>query len=123
MGVTATELAGRLAMLPAARVFAVTSGKGGVGKTNTVANLAAALARQHKKVLLMDADLGLANLDLFLGVKPRYTLADFFAGHMSLAEIIVSTRSRARRSAFSTSRSIFSAGSPGIRSCAARRRT
>jgi flagellar biosynthesis protein FlhG len=91
LGVTATELDGRLAMLPTARVFAVTSGKGGVGKTNTVANLAAALARRQKKVLLMDADLGLANLDLFLGVKPRYTLADFFAGHMSLAEIIVST--------------------------------
>ena len=87
----AAELESRLATLPAARVFAVTSGKGGVGKTNTVANLAIALARKQKKVLLMDADLGLANLDLFLGVKPRYTLADFFAGHMSLAEIIVPT--------------------------------
>jgi flagellar biosynthesis protein FlhG len=85
------ELEGRLETLPAARVFAVTSGKGGVGKTHTVANLAAALARKQQKVLLMDADLGLANLDLFLGVKPRYTLADFFAGYMSLAEIIVTT--------------------------------
>jgi flagellar biosynthesis protein FlhG len=87
----AAELESRLATLPAARVFAVTSGKGGVGKTNTVANLAIALARKDKKILLMDADLGLANLDLFLGVKPRYTLADFFAGNMSLAEIIVPT--------------------------------
>lgn len=82
---------GSLATLPTARVFAVTSGKGGVGKTNTVANLAAALARKQKKVLLMDADLGLANLDLFLGVKPRYTLADFFAGNMRLADIIITT--------------------------------
>jgi flagellar biosynthesis protein FlhG len=87
----AAELETRLSTLPAARVFAVTSGKGGVGKTNTVANIAVALARTQKKVLLMDADLGLANLDLFLGVKPRYTLADFFAGNMSLAEIIVTT--------------------------------
>ncbi len=85
------ELESRLATLPAARVFAVTSGKGGVGKTNTVANLAAALARKQKKVLLMDADLGLANLDLLLGVKPRYTLADFFAGSVRLADVMVTT--------------------------------
>jgi flagellar biosynthesis protein FlhG len=74
-----------------ARVFAVTSGKGGVGKTNVVANLAAALAQAGKRVLVMDADLGLANLDLFLGVNPRYTLADFFAGTQSLADIIITS--------------------------------
>jgi len=79
--------------LSAARVFAVTSGKGGVGKTNTVVNLAAALARKKKKVLVMDADLGLANLDLFLDVKPEYTMADFFSGKKSLADIIISTPS------------------------------
>jgi flagellar biosynthesis protein FlhG len=74
-----------------ARVFAVTSGKGGVGKTNVVANLAAALAQAGKRVLVMDADLGLANLDLFLGVSPKYTLADFFAGTQSLADIIITS--------------------------------
>jgi flagellar biosynthesis protein FlhG len=76
----------------AAPVFAVTSGKGGVGKTNVVANLATALTRQNKRVLVIDADLGLANLDLFLGVKPIYTLADFFSGAATLAEIILSNR-------------------------------
>ena len=71
-----------------ARVFAFTSGKGGVGKTNLVANLAASLAMAQQRVLVMDADLGLANLDLLLGVKPKYTLADFFAGTEQLADVI-----------------------------------
>lgn len=75
----------------AAHVFAVTSGKGGVGKTNTVANLAAALIKEKKRVMVMDADLGLANLDLFLGVSPQYTLADFFAGTKSLNDILTPT--------------------------------
>ena len=70
-------------------VFAVTSGKGGVGKTNVVANLAAALALRKKRVMVIDADLGLANLDLFLGVRPAYTLADFFTGLVALDEIII----------------------------------
>jgi flagellar biosynthesis protein FlhG len=61
-------------------VFAITSGKGGVGKTNVVANLAAALTLRKERVMVIDADLGLANLDLFLGVRPVYTLADFFSG-------------------------------------------
>jgi flagellar biosynthesis protein FlhG len=78
--------------LAAAPTFAITSGKGGVGKTNVVANLAAALILKHKRVLVIDADLGLANLDLFLGVKPKYTLADFFAGAASLDEIITVSR-------------------------------
>ncbi len=75
-----------------APVFAITSGKGGVGKTNVVANLAAALALRSKRVMVIDADLGLANLDLFLGVRPVYTLADFFTGLVALDEIIISNR-------------------------------
>ena len=74
-----------------AHVFTITSGKGGVGKTNVVANLAAALTQAQKRVMVMDADLGLANLDLFLGVHPQYTLADFFAGTKSLRDILIPT--------------------------------
>jgi flagellar biosynthesis protein FlhG len=76
----------------AAPVFAVTSGKGGVGKTNVVANLATELSRRRKRVLAIDADLGLANLDLFLGVRPEYSLAEFFSGQASLDEIIIANR-------------------------------
>jgi flagellar biosynthesis protein FlhG len=75
-----------------ALVFAITSGKGGVGKTNVVANLAAAVALRKKRVMVIDGDLGLANLDLFLGVRPVYTLADFFTGLVALDEIIISNR-------------------------------
>jgi flagellar biosynthesis protein FlhG len=75
-----------------ALVVAITSGKGGVGKTNVVANLAAVLALRKKRVMVIDADLGLANLDLFLGVRPAYTLADFFAGLATLDEIIIPNR-------------------------------
>ena len=75
-----------------ALVFAITSGKGGVGKTNVVANLAAALAQRKKRVMVIDADWGLANLALFLGVRPAYTLADFFTGLVALDEIIISNR-------------------------------
>jgi len=78
--------------LSPAPVFAVTSGKGGVGKTNVVANLATALARSKRRVMAIDADLGLANLDLFLGVNPAHTLADFFSGAAALDEIVVANR-------------------------------
>ncbi|MDP2603699.1 MAG: P-loop NTPase [Deltaproteobacteria bacterium] len=79
-------------VLGPAPVFAITSGKGGVGKTNVTANLAAALALKNRRVMVIDADLGLANLDLLLGVRPTYTLADFFAGAAPLDEIIVTNR-------------------------------
>ncbi len=78
--------------LAPAPVFAVTSGKGGVGKTNVVANLATALAKMNKRVLAIDADLGLANLDLFLGVQPVFTLADFFSGAAPLDQVIARNR-------------------------------
>jgi flagellar biosynthesis protein FlhG len=60
-----------------------------VGKTNVVANLATTLARKKRRVLVIDADLGLANLDLFLGVKPIHSLEDFFAGRVALGEVLV----------------------------------
>jgi len=84
-----TATSGKMNQAP---VVAITSGKGGVGKTNVVANLAALLALSNKRVMVIDADLGLANLDLFLGVKPRYTLADFLTGQVTLNEIIISNR-------------------------------
>ncbi len=74
---------------PSLRVIAVTSGKGGVGKSNVVANLGLALARLGQKVLLIDADLGLANLDILLGLTPRYSIQDVFNCHRSLSEVMV----------------------------------
>ena len=64
-----------------ARVMAVTSGKGGVGKTFMAANLAAALARRGERVLVLDADLGLANLDVVLNLYPKTTLHDKIRRH------------------------------------------
>jgi flagellar biosynthesis protein FlhG len=71
------------------RVFTVTSGKGGVGKTAVVANMSIALAKQGKKILIIDADLGLANIDVVFGLTPRYNLNHFFAGERHLSEIMV----------------------------------
>jgi flagellar biosynthesis protein FlhG len=71
------------------RVISVTSGKGGVGKSNVVVNLGLALAQRGLKVLLLDADLGLGNLDILLGLSPRFTLQDALASQLALAEVIV----------------------------------
>jgi flagellar biosynthesis protein FlhG len=71
------------------RVIAVTSGKGGVGKTNIVANLGYAFCRLGKKVLILDADLGLGNLDVLLGIAPKYNLSHVLTGQKSINEIIV----------------------------------
>ena len=74
---------------PHGRVMAVTSGKGGVGKTFVSANLAAALAKRGYKVLVLDADLGLANLDVVLNLYPKVTLHDVFSGKTRLDEAII----------------------------------
>jgi flagellar biosynthesis protein FlhG len=71
------------------RVISVTSGKGGVGKSNVVSNLAIALSNQGKKVLILDADLGLGNLDVLLGLSPPFNLNNVLNGEKSLTEIIV----------------------------------
>jgi flagellar biosynthesis protein FlhG len=71
------------------QVIAVTGGKGGVGKTSVAVNLAASLAAAHKRVILLDGDLGLANVDVFLGLSPRYTLAHVLNGERTLDEILV----------------------------------
>ncbi|MGN5518992.1 MinD/ParA family protein [Halopseudomonas sp. Lyrl_26] len=71
------------------QVVAVTGGKGGVGKTNVSVNLALALAELGRRVVLMDADLGLANVDVQLGLRPQATLADVLSGTCSLREVMV----------------------------------
>ncbi|MCP5272016.1 MAG: MinD/ParA family protein [Burkholderiaceae bacterium] len=73
----------------ASRITAITSGKGGVGKTFVAANLAAALARQGRRVLVLDADLGLANLDVVLNLFPKITLHDVFSGNAKLDDAIL----------------------------------
>jgi len=72
-----------------ARITAVTSGKGGVGKTFMAANLAAALTRRGERVLVLDADLGLANLDVVLNLHPKITLHDVFTGKAELEDAIL----------------------------------
>jgi len=71
------------------QVVAVTSGKGGVGKTNVSVNLGVALSRLGRRVTLLDADLGLANVDVLLGLKPRYTLKDVLDGTVALPDVLV----------------------------------
>ena len=74
---------------PCTHVITVTSGKGGVGKTNVVANLAVGLAQAGKRVLVLDADLGLGNIDVLLGLVPRYTLEHVLSGSHHLSDIII----------------------------------
>ena len=71
------------------RVICITSGKGGVGKSNVVTNLAYALVKAGKKVLILDADLNLANVDILLGLSPRFNLHHVFLGEKTLAEVLV----------------------------------
>jgi flagellar biosynthesis protein FlhG len=71
------------------RTIAVTGGKGGVGKTNVSVNLGVAAAEMGQKVMLLDADLGLANIDVVLGLHPEYDLSHVMRGERTLEEILV----------------------------------
>ena len=72
----------------AARVITVTSGKGGVGKTSIAVNLAIQMQRLGKRVIILDADFGLANIEVMLGIRPQYNLADLMFRGKTLTEII-----------------------------------
>ena len=71
------------------RVMAIASGKGGVGKTNLVAGLAMALAQMGQRVVVLDADFGLANLDILLGLSPEYTLEHVLRGEKLMEDILI----------------------------------
>ena len=73
------------------QIIAVTSGKGGVGKTNFSVNTALLLARLNQKVLIIDADIHLGNVDVLFGISPDFTLVDVLKGNKSLKEIIKNT--------------------------------
>ena len=73
---------------PSARVIAITSGKGGVGKTNVTTNLGIALAAQGSRVCIFDADTNLANINILLGITPEFTLEHFLNGEKSINEIL-----------------------------------
>lgn len=75
---------------PKARVFTVTSGKGGVGKSNVSINLAVKFAKMGKKVVILDADFGLANIEVMFGAIPKFNLADLIYKGMSIQDIITS---------------------------------
>ena len=73
----------------AMQVIAITGGKGGVGKTNIAVNLAVSMSMEGLDVMLFDADLGMANVDVVLGMQPKYTLADVVSGEKTLADVVV----------------------------------
>lgn len=70
------------------KTISITSGKGGVGKTNVTLNVAIQLTKLGKKVIILDADLGLANIELLMGISPKYTLEDLIRGRKSIDEIL-----------------------------------
>ncbi len=72
-------------------IVCITSGKGGVGKTFLAVNLAAALAKKGKKILVVDCDFGLANVDIMLGIRPVRTMKDVVFGDATLQDVIIST--------------------------------
>jgi flagellar biosynthesis protein FlhG len=74
--------------LKRSRIITVTSGKGGVGKTNVTINLAIELSRAGKKVVVLDADFGLANIDILMGLTPRYTLVDVINNEKTILDVL-----------------------------------
>lgn len=86
---SAAKVSPSVPLKPMGKVLAVTSGKGGVGKTFVSANLAAALAKRGHRVLVLDADLGLANLDVVLNLYPKITLHDVFTGKATIEEAVI----------------------------------
>lgn len=73
------------------RVISVTSGKGGVGKTHCVGSLAIALTKLGKRVVVVDADVGLANIDIVFNMRPRYNISHIISGEKKLSEVMVTT--------------------------------
>jgi flagellar biosynthesis protein FlhG len=71
------------------RVIAITSGKGGVGKTNVVLNLCIALAKRNRRVFLLDGDMGLANVDVLLGLTPKFTLEHVLKGQKGINDVVL----------------------------------
>ncbi len=71
------------------KVIAVTGGKGGVGKTNVSVNMSLALGQMGHRVVLMDADLGLANVDVLLGVKAQRNISDVLSGDCGLKDLLI----------------------------------
>jgi flagellar biosynthesis protein FlhG len=88
---TNDQAAGLRLLRPAkpVQVIAITSGKGGVGKTSTSVNLASAMAMSGRQVMLLDGDLGLANVDVMLGLQPTYNLSHVLDGQCTLEETIL----------------------------------
>ncbi len=72
----------------AARVITVTSGKGGVGKTNLTVNLAIALSKMGLRVVILDVDFGLANIDVLLGMSTKYTILDLIRGNRTIFDVL-----------------------------------